>query len=245
MYGLIGKKLGHSFSAEFFNEKFKNEGIDESYQLLPIPSINDFPSLLIKYPDLKGVNVTIPYKQEVIPFLDEISSEAEKIGAVNVIKITRLKDKIYLKGYNSDCIGFKISLEPLLKEKIKDALILGTGGASKAVAYVLSELGIKYKFVSRNPSANQLSYSELDKSILEKHLLIVNTTPLGMYPDIKNCPPIPYQFLSSSHICYDLVYNPEETQFMKNAAEFGAIVKNGLEMLILQALASWDFWTHK
>lgn len=243
MFGLIGKKLSHSFSADFFNKKFQKEGIDEEYRLFPIPDIDDFPLLLALNPDLKGLNVTIPYKQQVIPFLSEISEEAKKIGAVNVIKIISENENITLKGYNTDVIGFRDSLIPLLHENVKEALILGTGGASKAVAYVLDSLGIKYTFVSRNPKAGQIAYSSITPEIISKNLLIVNTTPLGMFPNIEEYPEIPYQYLTPEHICYDLIYNPAETQFMKNSALNGAQVKNGLEMLELQALAAWDIWT--
>ena len=243
MYGLIGKKLIHSFSADFFNKKFQQEGINEEYRLFPIPDLDDLPLLLALNPDLKGLNVTIPYKQKVIPYLSELSEEAKNIGAVNVIKVVYKNEKIILKGYNSDCIGFKNSLVPLLNNDIKKALILGTGGASKAVAYVLECLGIAYKFVSRSPKEGQLSYSELSSDVLSKTLLIVNTTPLGMFPKVDEYPPIPYHLLTPKHLCYDLVYNPEETQFMKIARSYGAKVKNGLEMLELQALAAWDIWT--
>lgn len=242
MYALIGKKLGHSFSADFFNKKFKEEGIPEHYELLPIPAISDFPKLLAEYPDLKGINVTIPYKQAVIPFLDELSEEAREIGAVNVIKVHRNDNNVFLKGFNSDVIGFMESLKPLLRDDIKKALILGTGGASKAVAYVLKKLGIKYKFVSRSGKMGQYNYTELNEKIISENILIVNTTPLGMYPDMDSAPPIPYQFLTPAHVCYDLVYNPLMTEFMKRSEEKGAKVKNGIEMLRLQALASWDFW---
>lgn len=244
MYGLIGKKLTHSFSADFFNKKFAEEGIDDVYNLFPIPKITDIYKLIRDYPGLKGLNVTIPYKQEVISLLDNISVEAKEIGAVNVIKIQKNGSKLNLTGYNSDCIGFKKSLEPLLTQEMTKALILGTGGASKAVAYVLDNLGIKYQFVSRHPKENQISYEDLNKRILDQHLLIVNTTPLGTFPDIETYPSIPYQFLSPGHLCYDLVYNPDNTEFLKKAREFGASVKNGLEMLHLQAEASWEIWNN-
>ena len=242
MYGLIGKKLSHSFSAEFFNKKFAEEGISESYRLFPLESISLLPALLEEQKDLKGLNVTIPYKEQVIPFLTSISPEAEKIGAVNVIKINREGNEIFLEGHNSDCIGFRDSLLPLLNPEIKKALVLGTGGASKAVEYVLNKLGIEVAFVSRNPKPGNLNYHDLDKKIMEENLLIVNTTPLGMYPDIDSCPDIPYQYLTPRHVCYDLVYNPEVTEFLRRSALKGAKVKNGLEMLLLQALASWDIW---
>lgn len=242
MYGLIGKKLGHSFSADFFNKKFAEEGIPETYRLFQLQSITDFPSLILQYPELKGLNVTLPYKQDVMLFLDHISPEASGIGAVNVVKIKWGKD-IILTGFNTDYIGFRDSLIPLLNNEIKKALILGTGGASKAVAYVLKNLDIDFTFVSRNPSDGQLSYQDLTPEIISQNLLIVNTTPLGMWPDVDSCPPIPYDALTSRHVCYDLVYNPETTSFMKLASQKGAITKNGLEMLHLQALAAWDIWT--
>lgn len=243
MYGLIGKKISHSYSADFFNSKFQKEGIAEFYSLLPIPDATEIFQLIEENPNLKGLNVTIPYKQDVIPLLDEISEEAEKIGAVNVIKISRDNNKIFLKGYNTDCIGFKNSLSPLLNENIKSALILGTGGASKAVAFTLSQLKIPYKFVSRFPSEGQLAYKDLDDRMIKENLLIINTTPLGMFPDVESCPSIPYHYLTANHLCYDLVYNPQETKFMKEASRQGATVKNGYEMWLLQALATWDIWT--
>ena len=242
MYGLIGRKLGHSFSANFFNKKFKEENINETYRLLPLENIEKLPEILVKYPDLKGLNVTIPYKEEVIKYLSEISEEANQIGAVNVIKIVRENNLINLKGYNSDCYGFKESLVPLLRSDIKNALILGTGGASKAVAYVLNSLRINITFVSRHPKENQLSYENIDEGVLNKNLLVVNTTPLGMFPEVFDYPALPYQYLTKEHVCYDLVYNPLETEFMKRSEKYGAKVKNGLEMLKLQAIKAWEIW---
>lgn len=242
MYGLIGRKLGHSFSAIFFNKKFKEENINETYRLLPLENIEELPEILVKYPDLKGLNVTIPYKEEVIRYLSEISEEAKQIGAVNVIKIVRENNLINLKGYNSDCYGFKESLVPLLRSDIKNALILGTGGASKAVAYVLNSLGINITFVSRHPKENQLSYENIDEGVLNKNLLVVNTTPLGMFPEVFDYPALPYQYMTKEHVCYDLVYNPLETEFMKHSEKYGAKVKNGLEMLKLQAIKAWEIW---
>lgn len=245
MYGLIGKKIGHSFSADFFNKKFADEGIDNSYKLFPLPTIEDFPQLIKEKPELEGLNVTIPYKQQVIPFLDALSEEAAEIGAVNVIKIERKSGKIFLKGYNSDSIGFRDSLKPLLRPEIKNALVLGTGGASKAVEYILRKFGIKVTFVSRTPKEGQFSYADLDKKIIEDNLLIVNTTPLGMFPDIDSCPDVPYQFITPRHICYDIIYNPAETEFLKRAKEKGATVKNGQEMLVKQALGAWEIWDNE
>lgn len=241
-YGLIGKKIGHSLSAAYFNEKFKIEGIDAQYSLFPLATISEFSELIENTPNLKGLNVTIPYKQEVMPMLDEISDEAKGIGAVNVIKVSYNSGKPYLKGYNSDCIGFKNSLLPLLKTDMKKALILGTGGASKAVNYILKNLGLEVTFVSRSPQQGQLSYSGLTEEIIADNLLIVNTTPLGMFPNTETYAPIPYHYLTRKHLCYDLVYNPEETEFMKRSRAQGATVKNGMEMWLGQAIASWEFW---
>lgn len=242
MYGLIGEKISHSFSADFFNKKFDKEGINEKYFLFPLSTIEDFPSLIETHPDLKGLNVTIPYKQTVIPYLDSLSDEAIEIGAVNVIKFIKNKDGRYLKGYNSDAIGFRESLLPLLKEDMDKALVLGTGGASKAVEYILKNLGLKVTLVSRTPGENQIGYEDINEEVMNENKLIVNTTPVGMFPNIENSPSIPYNLLSTNHLCYDLVYNPLETEFLKRAKENGASVKNGLEMLHLQALAAWDIW---
>lgn len=244
MYGLIGKKLGHSFSADFFNKKFKEENIDEVYRLFPLESVAFLPALIKDNPDLKGLNVTIPYKEDVISYLDEISPEAREIGAVNVMKILRHDSGIFLKGYNTDAIGFKYSLLPLLTPDIRKALVLGSGGASKAVRFVLNSLGIYVTGVSRTEKPGYITYDELNNDIIKDNLLIVNTTPLGMFPDTETCPPIPYQFLTTSHVCYDLVYNPEETLFLKKSKNAGAKIKNGLEMLWQQALAAWDIWAN-
>lgn len=243
MYGLIGKKIGHSFSAQFFNEKFKREGIPEEYFLFPLENISLLPELIETHSELKGLNVTIPYKSSVIPYLNRLSDEAKAMGAVNVIKIIRNKDNVELVGYNSDSIGFRESLLPILRHDIKKALVLGTGGASKAVEYVLSNLGIKVTKVSRTPKENELRYDELSKEIMEENLLIVNTTPLGMFPDVDTMPPIPYNFLTPDHICYDVVYNPIETKFLKESTKAGALTKNGIDMLHLQAIGAWNIWS--
>lgn len=244
MYGLIGYPLSHSFSAKYFAEKFLRENISETYKLFPIPRIDDLQNLINGNNDLKGLNVTIPYKRVVMDFLDEISEDAKTIGAVNVVKISRdgKDEKAYLSGYNTDWEGFSTSLRPLLSSNIKKALILGTGGASAAVAYALNRLGIQYTFVSRNAKDNAIAYSQLNKDLIAENLLIVNTTPLGMYPNISSCPDIPYEYLTGRHVCYDLVYNPETTEFMHRASRRGAIVKNGLEMLYRQAELSWEIW---
>ena len=192
---------------------------------------------------IQGLNVTIPYKQQIIPYLTEIAPSARDIGAVNVIKIKRLHDQIITKGYNSDVIGFANSLKPMLKSHHSRALILGTGGASKAVAYVFERLGIQYKFVSRSKNAdNAITYSELNESVISTHTIIVNATPLGMFPHINECPDIPYEFITNKHICFDLIYNPGKTEFLKYSEKQGAEIKNGMEMLKLQALESWRIW---
>lgn len=242
MYGLIGNPLGHSFSADFFNNKFEREGIQERYNLFPIPSIDCVDGLIESHQDLKGFNVTIPYKEQIILYLASLSEEAKEIGAVNVVKINRENGKISLKGYNSDAIGFRNSLTPLLKPNMKKGLVLGTGGASKAVVYVLNSLGIEVLKVSRHASSDAISYQDLTPEIIADHLVIVNTTPLGMFPNVESCPDLPYDLLTPDHLCYDVVYNPEVTTFMKRSSRNGATVKNGLEMLHLQALAAWDIW---
>lgn len=239
MYGLIGYPLGHSFSANFFNKKFAEENIPEYYKLFPIDSIERLPNLLTEHPDLKGLNVTIPYKQQVLPYLDTIDKDVQEIGAVNVIKIS---PDGKLKGYNSDVIGFSESIKPLLSDHMHRALVLGTGGASKAVCHALKKLGLKVRLVSRIARNDILSYDDLNSDIINTHHVIVNTTPLGMWPATDKAPDIPYHLLTPHHLCYDLVYNPEITTFMKLSSEVGAKVKNGLEMLELQALAAWNIW---
>lgn len=242
IYGLIGHPLGHSFSKKFFNEKFKNESIDAEYRNFDIDSIASFSAIIEEEQTLKGLNVTIPYKEQIIPYLDELSEEAQAIGAVNVIKISRQDGKVSLKGYNSDVIGFTDSIRPLLNDTHRKALILGTGGASKAIRYGLKKLGIDTTFVSRTPKHGMLTYSDLSEEIMKEYTVIVNCSPVGMFPHTDECPDLPYHYMGSGHILYDLVYNPEETLFMRLGREHGAITKNGLEMLILQALASWKFW---
>ena len=241
-FGLIGYPLSHSFSKGYFAEKFQKEGIaDCQYDVFPVADIEDFVELCEQHKNLAGLNVTIPYKEKIIPFLDELNEEAAAIGAVNTIKFINGK-KI---GYNSDCYGFEMSLKPLLKPYHTNALILGTGGASKAVEYVLKKLGISFQYVSRNKSANTINYDELDEHIIHHSKLIINSTPLGMYPDIENSPDIPYDFITDKHLLYDLIYNPEETQFLKKGKQHGAQTKNGLEMLYLQAEKSWKIWNSR
>lgn len=244
-YGLIGYPLGHSFSVGYFNEKFSNEHINAKYINFEIPSIEDFAEVIESNPELRGLNVTIPYKEQVIPYLNSLSPEANAIGAVNVIRITRKGDKTHLKGFNSDVIGFTRSIEPLLERHHKKALILGTGGASKAVDYGLRSLGIETKFVSRTKRPGFFTYEEITPEIIKDYNIIVNCTPLGMYPNTDVCPTLPYEAMDSHNLLYDLLYNPDETLFMQKGKEHGAITKNGLEMLLLQAFASWEFWNGK
>ena len=236
-YGLIGYPLGHSFSISYFNQKFADEGINATYENFEIPSIDDLPEIIDRYPNLRGLNVTIPYKEKVIPFL------ARAIGAVNVIRVTHQKNKTLLKGYNSDVIGFTQSIEPMIDPKWhKKALILGTGGASKAINYGLKSLGIEPVFVSRYERPGTIQYQSITPDVVREYNVIVNCTPLGMYPNTDECPQLPYEAMDSHTILYDLIYNPDQTLFMRNGAKYGAEVKNGLEMLLLQAFASWEFW---
>ena len=245
-YGLIGYPLGHSFSISYFNQKFKDENIDAVYENFEIPSIDLLPEVLDSNPNLKGLNVTIPFKQKVIPFLDNISPEARAIGAVNVIKVTHEGKKTRLKGYNSDVIGFTQSIEPMLEPRYhKKALILGTGGASKAIDYGLKSLGLETVFVSRYERPETIQYDKITPDVVQEYNVIVNCTPLGMFPHTEECPQLPYEAMDSHTILYDLIYNPDETMFMKRGAERGANVKNGLEMLLLQAFASGEFWHEK
>lgn len=241
-FGLIGYPLGHSFSKNFFNEKFHSENIDAEYVNFEIPSIKELPAVLLENPDLVGLNVTIPYKEQVISYLDELDADAAAIGAVNVIKIVRQKGKNKLVGYNSDIIGFMQSIEPLLEPQHKKALILGTGGASKAIFHGLKKLGVEAKFVSRNPKEGMFTYEDLTPEVMEEYKVIVNCTPVGMYPLADEYPNIPYEYITPNHLLYDLLYNPNTTLFMKKGADKGAVTKNGLEMLLLQAFGAWDIW---
>ena len=245
-YGLIGYPLGHSFSISYFNQKFQDEGIDAVYENFEIPTIDTLPEILDSNPNLRGLNVTIPYKEKVIPFLDTVSPEARAIGAVNVIRITHDGNKIKLKGFNSDVIGFTQSIEPMLDKKWhKKALILGTGGASKAIDYGLRNLGLETVFVSRYERPGTIQYASITPDVVQEYNVIINCTPIGMYPKTEECPPLPYEAMDQHTILYDLIYNPDETLFMKLGAEHGAQTKNGLEMLLLQAFASWEFWHGK
>ncbi len=244
-YGLIGYPLGHSFSIGYHNQRFADEGINAKYLNFEIPSIDDLPAVLSQNPELKGLNVTIPYKEKVIPFLDYVSPEARAIGAVNVIRVEHQGKKITLKGYNSDVIGFTQSIEPLLENYHKKALVLGTGGASKAVSYGLKSLGLETVYVSRYERPGTIQYGTITPDVVKEYNVIVNCTPLGMFPKTEECPSLPYEAMNERNILYDLIYNPDETLFMRKGAERGATVKNGLEMLLLQAFASWEFWNGK
>lgn len=245
IYGLIGYPLGHSFSISYFNQKFADEGIDAKYENFEIPTIESLLEVLSSHPNLRGLNVTIPYKQKVISYLDSLSPEARAIGAVNVIKVTHEGNNTILKGYNSDVIGFTRSIEPMLEKVHKKALILGTGGASKAIDYGLKSLGLETVFVSRYPRPGTIQYGNITPEVVKEYNVIVNCTPCGMYPNVDECPALPYEAMDTHTILYDLIYNPDETLFMKRGVEHGASTKNGLEMLLLQAFASWEFWNGK
>ncbi len=244
-YGLIGYPLGHSFSIGYFNEKFQNEGTDATYENFEIASIDEFPEVIDTNPELRGLNVTIPYKEKVISYLDTLSPEARAIGAVNVIKVVHKGKKVVLKGYNSDVIGFTRSIEPLLERYHKKALILGTGGAAKAIGYGLKALGLETVMVSRFERPGAIRYEQVTPEVIKEYNVVVNCTPTGMYPHADECPALPYEAMDSHTLLYDLIYNPDETLFMKRGKAHGATVKNGLEMLLLQAFASWEFWNGK
>lgn len=239
--GLLGKNIGYSFSKNYFTKKFLEENIDHlySYQNFDIQDINEFTNLLQKNPELIGLNVTIPYKEEIIPFLDELSDNAKQIGAVNTIKI---EPNGKLLGDNTDFFGFAESLKPLLQSHHKKALILGTGGAAKAIAFGLQKLNIDFTFVSRIIKENTIGYEDLDSKTGEEYQIVINCTPLGTFPNTEVCPDIPYELFTKDHIAYDLIYNPDKTTFLNRAEENGAIIKNGHEMLILQAEKAWKIW---
>ncbi|MDR2951390.1 MAG: shikimate dehydrogenase [Prevotella sp.] len=242
-YGIIGYPLKHSFSKKYFTEKFEKERIDAQYLNFEIADISLFPDILLSHPTMKGFNVTIPYKEKIIPYLTELDPRTKEIGAVNVIKVTRNNGDVKLIGYNSDIIGFQHSIGPLINKEIHHkALILGTGGASKAVQGGLQNLGIEWMYVSRTPKEGQISYKDIDQNVLDEYTIIINASPLGTFPDIENAPDIPYQLLSSKHLLYDLVYNPAETKFLRLGKENGTTIKNGAEMLELQAIAAWKIW---
>lgn len=239
-FGLLGRDITYSFSRSYFAEKFKKEKLDHTYVNFDIDTIELFNQLLLDNENVKGINVTIPYKEAIIPYLDKLNKQAEKIGAVNTIKFTK---KGKLVGYNTDFYGFKNSLKPLLKQEDYKALILGTGGASKAVAYALKKLDIPYKFVSRQAKdKGQISYQDVSTSVITEHQILINCTPVGTFPNVDSCPDIPYQAITSTHILYDLIYNPSETKFLKLGRKNGAQTQNGLKMLELQAEKSWEIW---
>lgn len=246
LYGLIGFPLEHSFSKTFFSKKFADEGLtDSKYVNFQIEKIDLLPEVIKSNPELIGLNVTIPYKEQVIPFMDELDDAVIEIGAVNTIKIKRDKNNFQLKGYNSDVYGFLNSLQPLLTDEHKKAIILGTGGASKAIKYILKKLNIGFISASiEELKENEIRYEQVDEKLIKDSLIIINATPLGTYPKIDVCPPIPYQYITSKHILFDLVYNPEVTLFLKRGKEKGAKTKNGLEMLHLQALKSYEIWNN-
>lgn len=250
-YGLIGYPLGHSFSKSFFTEKFADEGTDATYLNFEIPDINMLPDIINGHPNLKGLNCTIPHKEAVLALLDDISEEAKEIGAVNVLKIRRGKGiskkfperNFHITGYNSDIIGFRNSISPLLKPHHRKALVLGTGGAAKAIVTGLKKLGLTCTSVSRKRGKDRIIYDDIDASTMQEYHVVVNCTPVGMFPHTDEQPALPYDALTEEHLLYDLIYNPEETSFLKLGAKAGAATKNGMDMLRLQALASWDFWT--
>ena len=233
-YGIIGFPLLHSFSAKYFSEKFEREKIDAEYSLYPVEEESLQLKVTKLFDTLDGFNVTMPYKQAVIPLLDRLDETAKAVGAVNVVH-RRV-------GYNTDCLGFICSLRPLLRDYDREALVLGTGGAAKAVVYGLKQLGLTPTLVSRTPQEGQLGYKDLTPEVMQRFTVIVNCTPLGMYPDVDSCPPIPYEMITPRHLLFDCVYNPEETQFLRRGKEHGATIRNGMEMLYGQAKAAWEIW---
>ena len=241
IFGLIGYPLGHSFSRKFFNNKFRNEDIDAEYRNFEIDDISLAENIFLQS-EICGLNVTIPYKQQIIPLLNEVDKDAQAIGSVNVIKFVRKGELVKTIGFNTDIIGFHDSIAPHIRSHHESALILATGGASKAVAHCLRSLGISIDFASRTSGNGKMAYTDLTEQIVSSPQIIVNTTPLGMFPNVDACPDIPYQGISSSHICFDLTYNPAETLFLRKSKQYGADTINGMEMLIGQALAAWRIW---
>ncbi len=245
-YVLIGFPLGHSFSARFFNDKFEKENIDAKYDNFEVEDATMIKDIVEQNPNLKGINVTIPHKENILSALDFLSDEAKAIGAVNTIKVVRQNNdtnQYSLIGYNTDYIGFKKSIEPLINKVIHNkAIVLGTGGASKAIVYALEQMGIEWKYISRTSGNNRITYDKINKSIMQSYKVIINCSPLGTFPNIEEYPDIPYEYINNDHLLYDLVYNPEETMFLKKGKLNGATTKNGAEMLELQALAAWEIW---
>ena len=259
-YGLIGYPLSHSFSKQYFTDKFKREMIPASeYHIFPIEHISELPALLKANPDLCGLNVTVPHKISVLKYLDWIEADAKTAGAVNCIRISAESPveaafsgevgiqghDFRLEGFNTDIYGFEMSLRPLLKDYHDRALVLGDGGAARAVKCVLESLGINFKVVTRKPAKDNILFKDLKPRNIKENLLIINTTPLGMFPNVTECPPIPYEAITDRHLLYDLVYNPEKTLFLENGEKQGAVIKNGYEMLVLQAEKGWEIWTEK
>jgi shikimate dehydrogenase len=245
-YGLIGFPLTHSFSKRFWTEKFETENIGSTYENFEIDNIARFPEIIKNNPEIVGINVTIPYKEQVIQYLNELNDSAKEIGAVNTIKIIRSDSDIFLKGYNTDVYGFETSIKPFLKEHHKKALILGTGGASKALKYVLNKLGIEFISASiEELKENEIRYEDIDKKMMNERLLIINATPLGTYPKVETYPNIPYLYLTDKHLLFDVVYNPEISAFLRKGLDMGAKIKNGYEMLLLQAIKSYEIWNEE
>ncbi len=245
LYGLIGYPLEHSFSVPYFTRKFKEENIDAEYRNFPLEDISEFENIVKTEPDLAGLNVTVPYKQKIIPYLDALSSTARMIRAVNTICFCRLEGRLALIGHNTDVMGFEQALKEHIRPHHTSALVLGTGGSSKAVTFVLEEMGIACQRVSRTSGEERITYEQLDEGLIKKTQLIINTTPLGMHPDLKSFPDIPYGAISSDHLLYDLVYNPEKTMFLTRGEERGATIVNGYKMLVYQAEGSWERWNRK
>ena len=246
LYGLIGCPLVHSFSRDFFNQKFLAEDIDAQYMNFEIEDLGLLMEVIAEYPNLNGLNVTAPYKEAVIPYLDSLDDDARQIGAVNVIRFIKSKktgELLELRGYNSDVVGFEKTIEGILTPQRTKAMVLGTGGAAKAVRAAFDKHGIDVQLVSRRKSEHTLIYEEITRAMVSEYKIIVNATPVGKYPDDDQYPDFPYRFLTKEHICYDLIYNPEETLFMKKSAKYGAETKNGNEMLLLQAFDSYEIWT--
>jgi len=242
-FGLIGKFLDHSWSNEYFHQKFIREKINNCvYENFPLGDLNGLRKLVLDDSELSGLNITIPYKLEILQYLDELDPAAEAIQAVNCMQISRRGSSVHLKGFNTDMVAFQESLKPLLLETHRKALVLGTGGSSRAVCHALKELDMEYSIVSRQKQKGALTYADLNEQIISGHQIIINATPVGMYPNEDQCLPMPYHYLTSQHLLYDLIYNPEETLFLKKGRETGAQVKNGLEMLHLQAELSWEIW---
>ena len=243
LFGLIGRNIDYSFSRKYFSEKFKKNNLNDCVYLnYDLKEINDFNKIINKNPSLKGLNVTIPYKKTIIPFLDELSDEAKAINAVNTIVFESSGRKI---GHNTDYLGFNKALKEKCKSKPENALILGSGGASEAVKYVLNKIGCDFKIVSRHPDKNQIGYYQITKEIIKKTNLIINTTPVGTYPKINEAPNIPYKYLDSEHLLFDLIYNPKETEFLKRGKTNGCRITNGYKMLEYQAEKSWELWSKK